>query len=142
MSLLDRIKDVFEKEGGDLKTYSPLSYAYIGDCVYDLIIRTLVIENGNMPANMLNKKTVSYVNAGAQAKVYDELITCDILSEEEADMLRRGRNAKSYTKAKNASVSDYRKATAVEALVGYLYLANREERLLEIMKYAVGSLET
>ena len=114
------------------RLYSPLTLAYIGEAVYDLVIRTVVVERGNKAANLLHRSTVKYVKAGAQAAVADALQDC--LTQEELSVYRRGRNAKSHTMAKNASVADYRKATGLEALIGYLYLSDRFGRVLELMK--------
>ena len=134
------IKKQFGLENIDPNTYSPLSLAYIGDCVYDLVVRTVITMQANCPANMLNKKTVYYVKAVNQAKIYDLFLEDEMLTSEEASILRRGRNAKSATVAKHASVGDYRKATAVEALVGFLYLKGRSDRLIELMKLGMESI--
>ena len=114
----------------NLKTYSPLTLAYIGDAVFDLIIRTVVVERSNRPANKLHHETVRFVSAKAQAKFIDS-VEKELTPEEEA-VYHRGRNATSYTSAKNASIVEYRKATGLEALFGYLYLADRMDRVLEL----------
>ncbi len=133
VSGLSKIKSRFgcEKDGADAQFYSPLTLAYIGDAVYDLIVRTVVVERGNRPVNLLHRTAVRYVNAGAQAALIGAL--ADDLTEEETAVYRRGRNAKSHTMAKNASVEDYRKATGMEALLGYLYLSDRFDRILELI---------
>lgn len=138
ISLLDLIKQSFELKEVDIRAYSPLTLAYIGDCVYDLIIRTVVVERGNEPANKLHKKTVTYVKAQTQAAMIEAL--SPYLTEEEETVYRRGRNAKSYTSAKNASIGDYRKATGMEALVGYLYLTRQEARIMELIKTGLKEL--
>lgn len=132
ISLLGKIKTCFDCGGKDVRSYSPLTLAYIGDAVYDLVIRSVVVERGNRSANELHKRTTKYVKAEAQSRMIQALQ--EYLTEEEEAVYKRGRNAKSYTTAKNASVSDYRKATGFEALVGYLYLTDRSERVLELMK--------
>ena len=132
ISLLDLIKQSFELKEVDIRAYSPLTLAYIGDCVYDLVIRTVVVERGNEPANKLHKKTVAYVKAQTQASMIEALLP--YLTEKEEAVYKRGRNAKSYTSAKNASIGDYRKATGMEALVGYLYLTGQEARIMELIK--------
>ena len=99
------------------------------------MIRTLVVEHGNRQTQSLHRKKSSLVKAQTQA-LFIETLT-DELSEEEADIYRRGRNAKSYTSAKNASIGDYRKATGFEALMGYLYLTGREDRMLYLIKRAI-----
>ncbi|SHL34501.1 ribonuclease-3 family protein [Anaerocolumna jejuensis DSM 15929] len=130
--VIRNIKETFSLPDTDLKTYSPLTLAFIGDVVYDLIIRTLVVEQGNAPVNKLHKRVSSLVKASAQMELYHGI--ADMLTEEELSVYKRGRNAKSFTTAKNASISDYRSATGLEALVGYLYLDNRLDRVLELIK--------
>ena len=122
----------------DIRTYSPLTLAYIGDAVYDLIIRTMVVEKGNRSANALHRAAVRYVNAGAQSHMIEALLP--ELTEEETAVYHRGRNAKSHTMAKNASVADYRKATGMEALLGYLYLQGRLDRCLELVNLGIQAL--
>lgn len=139
IDLLDLIKQSFELEEVDIRTYSPLTLAYIGDCVFDLIVRTVVVERGNEPANKLHHKTVTYVKAQTQAQLIDAMLSD--LTEEELGVYKRGRNAKSYTTAKNASVGDYRKATGLETLVGYLYLQGSAERILELLQIGLHKLE-
>ena len=138
ISLLDLIKQSFELKEVDIRAYSPLTLAYIGDCVYDLVIRTVVVERGNEPANKLHKKTVAYVKAQTQASMIEALLP--YLTEKEEAVYKRGRNAKSYTSAKNASIGDYRKATGMEALVGYLYLTGQEARIMELIKTGLKEL--
>ena len=116
----------------DPKAYSPLGLAYIGDAVYEIAVRTLVISEGNMSVNKYHKKSSSLVKASAQAGVYDHIK--EKLTDEEAAVYKRGRNAKSATAAKNASIVEYRMATGVEALIGYLYLSGRTARALELIK--------
>lgn len=120
----------------DMRTYSPLVLAYIGDGIYELVIRSIVVGQGNRQVNKLHQQSSRYVKAQAQSAMMETLLP--LLSEEEADIYKRGRNAKSYTTAKNASVNDYRRATGFEALMGYLYLQGNMERLLELVKAAVG----
>lgn len=115
----------------DAKTYSPLSLAYIGDAIYDVIIRTMVISKGNMSVNKYHKMATEYVKAEAQAKLA-HAIEPD-LTEEELSVYKRGRNAKSVSTAKNASVIDYRTATGFEALIGYLYLNDRDTRITDLL---------
>lgn len=138
ITILDAIKRDFDCKDVDIRTYSPLTLAYIGDAIYDLVIRTIVVERGNMSANNLHKKTVAYVNARVQAKMIDALES--ELTEEEAAVYHRGRNAKSYTAAKNASVIEYRKATGLEALCGYLYLQGQQERMLYLIREAIEKM--
>lgn len=130
--LLEEIRAAFPQKEVDIRTYSPLTLAYIGDAVYDLIIRTVVVSSANRPANDLHHITVRYVNAGAQARIMEALLPS--LTEEEQSVFRRGKNAKPHTTAKNASVADYMKATGFEAVIGYLYLKDDCERALELVR--------
>ena len=115
--------------------FSSLALAYIGDGVYELFVRTKVIEeHENMPANKLHKKTVQYVKAHAQANSIDAMLPH--LTDDETAVYKRGRNAKSNTTPKNADMADYRKATGFEALIGFLYLLGENERLHELMNIA------
>ena len=114
---------------------APLVLAYIGDGVYELFVRTRVIEeHENMPAHKLHKKTVQYVKAQAQSESMNALLPC--LTEEEEAVFRRGRNAKSHTVPKNADLMEYKRATGFEALIGYLYLSEETDRLNELMSIA------
>ena len=129
-----KIRNNFDLKEQDLKTYSPLTLAYIGDSIYALVAKSVIVETSNCPASKLHKETIKYVSAGAQARIYRYFLDIDILTDEEADIMRRGRNAKSHSPAKNASITDYRMATGVEALVGWLYLKEEEDRLLLLLK--------
>lgn len=126
------IKKVFELGEIRAGNYSPLALAYIGDCVYEMTIRTLLLYRGNAPVDRLNKKASRLAKAGTQAEIIS--LIYDSLTQEEQAVYKRGRNAKSYTTAKNASVSEYRRATGFEALIGYLYLAGNYERMEEIIR--------
>ena len=127
------IKEQFGIADVDIRTYSPLTLAYIGDGIFDIVIRSVVVAKGNSRANDLHKRTSEIVKAHTQALMIEALE--GELTEEEADVYRRGRNAKSGTMAKNASMSDYRKATGFEALMGYLYLKDDFERIVFLTKY-------
>lgn len=138
LSLSSRIRELFGLKEVDMKAYSPLTLAYIGDAAYELVIRTMVVEKGNRQASQLHRLTTSYVKAQAQAAMIEALES--ELTEEELAIYKRGRNAKSYTSAKNASILDYRKATGLEALIGYLYLSGREERVLFLIKEGISRI--
>ena len=140
MSILESIKTGFTLESLDLKRYSPLSLAFIGDSVFDLVVKTVMVEKANCPANVLHKRTSAIVKAQSQSGMAQWYLDNDILSDEEHDIYRRGRNAKSATTAKNASVSDYRRATGVEALVGYLYLTGRTDRIVELIRIGMEAI--
>ena len=135
MNFLEQVKVSFACEKKDVRTYSPLALAYIGDAVYDLMIRTVVVERANRCANDLHRATVQYVKAGAQAQIIEALLP--ILTQEEEAVYRRGRNANPHTVAKNASRSDYRKATGFEALIGFLYLTGQFERMFSLVKQGI-----
>lgn len=131
-SLDELLKENFQMKEASAKSYSPLVLAYIGDGIYDLVIRTVVVNRGNTQANKLHKKTSSLVKAASQSAMIDGLL--ELLTEEEMAVYKRGRNAKSATMAKNATMADYRKATGFEALMGYLYLDNQWERMVYLIK--------
>lgn len=135
LSFLDNIKELFGLSGQDIRTYSPLTLAYIGDAVYDLVVRSMVVLKANKSANDLHKTTVEFVKAKAQASIIEMLM--DELNEDEKSYYRRGKNSKPYSTAKNASISDYHKATGFEALMGYLYLTGQTERMLYLMKKGI-----
>lgn len=114
------------------KLYSPLVLAYLGDAVYELLVREKMVEKANMPVNKLHKSTMAYVCASAQSKAIGLIM--DLLSEEELAVYKRGRNANSGHVPKNADAQEYRRATGFEALFGYLYLQKKEERILELFE--------
>lgn len=136
---IEYMQELFQMKEVDIKEYSPLALAYIGDAVYELVIRLLVLSEGNRQVQKMHKRTSSMVQASAQARMMTVLN--DRLSEEEHAVYKRGRNAKSLSPAKNQSVSDYHKATGFEALVGYLYLKKEWKRMLELIKAGLCALE-
>ncbi|MCI8287005.1 MAG: ribonuclease III [Lachnospiraceae bacterium] len=115
--------------------YSPLTLAYVGDAIYDLIIRTMVVERGNRPVNELHRLSIKYVSANAQAQMAQALEGS--FTEEEQAVYRRGRNSKPHTTAKNASVQDYLRATGFEAVLGWLYLRDDMKRILELVRNGI-----
>ena len=125
------LKEKFSLPQVDIQTYSPLTLAYIGDAAYELVVRTFLVDQGNSRPDKLHRKASSMVKASAQAAMAEALK--DSFTEEELSVYRRGRNAKSPTMAKNASMSDYRKATGFEALMGYLYLKGEQKRLIDLV---------
>lgn len=129
--LQDLVKAELELQEVDVRTYSPLVLAYIGDAVYELLIRTRVINHGSMQVNKMHKKSASLVKAETQANLIKLL--SEELTEEETAVYKRGRNAKSATTARHATMIDYRMATGFEALTGYLYLTGQYERLLSLI---------
>lgn len=123
----------------DPKTSSPLVLAYIGDCVFDLIVKLMVTGRGNRQVHKLHEETSHYVQASAQSFMMREMQ--EHLTAEEHAVYRRGRNARSVSPAKNQSITDYRRATGFEALIGYLYLNGEYERLTELVTIGLESME-
>lgn len=113
--------------------YAPLTLAFVGDAVYSLIVRQEIVRlHGSMASGKLHRESVRYVSATAQARLYDLLLERGVLSEEETTILKRGRNAGGVSAPKHTDLAHYRKATAVEALFGYLHLCGRAERIAEL----------
>jgi len=139
------IKTTFGTPEINADQYSPLTLAYMGDCAYEIVIRTLLVHKGNTHVDRLNKRASNLAKAGTQSQMITAIL--DSLKEEEVTIYKRGRNAKSYTSAKNASINDYRRATGFEALIGWLYLKGEFDRMTEIIRMgfeAIGAdiLET
>lgn len=128
--LINREKDIDE-----IKMMSPLIWAYIGDCVYELYIRTYLINTTKLKPHKLHIEAIKYVKASAQADILKKI--SDDLTEEEQDIVRRGRNTENHHLPKNSNVQEYMYATAFEALVGYLYLTKQDKRLNEILKSCI-----
>lgn len=120
---------------------SPLTLAFVGDTVYDLLVREMLVLQANRPANKLHKLAVAHVRACAQAQAARMLRDTDQLTPEELSVLRRGRNAHTGHVPKNASESDYHMATALEALFGYLYLSGREDRVRALFRIICETIE-
>ena len=120
----------------NLKLISPLVLAYVGDAVFEVYIRTKVVNDGFIKTSKLHTLATGFVKAKAQADAVDRIY--ERLTEEEQDIIRRGRNANSKTIPKNAEIADYKKATALEALIGYLFLSENFTRLDEIIKMIIG----
>ncbi len=133
------IRETFAIEEVDIQTYSPLTLAYIGDCVYDLIIKSIVIGGKNRQVHKLHRETSQLVQASTQSAMMREMQL--VLNEEEHKVYKRGRNAKSVSPAKNQSLTDYRRATGFEALIGYLYLKKEWKRIVDLVKIGLDSLE-
>ncbi|MBQ9699007.1 MAG: ribonuclease III [Lachnospiraceae bacterium] len=127
------VKSGINLDKQDICSYSPLTLAYIGDAVYELVIRSMILTEGNAPVNKLHKRSSGLVKAETQAKICKMFLEKELLTEDELRIYKRGRNAQSYTKAKNASMVDYRMATGFEALIGYLYLLGKSDRMMELI---------
>ena len=125
--------DIFErnKDIQDVRMLSPLVWAYVGDGVYELYIRTYLVNNSNAKPHKLHIESIKYVKAEAQARILEKI--WDKLSEAEQDIVRRGRNTENHHLPKNAKPADYMHSTAFEALIGYLFLTKQENRLQEIL---------
>lgn len=136
----EKLKTEFELPKVEINSYSPLTLAYIGDSVYDLVIRSYVVGLGNVPNKKLHKKAVEYVSAVAQAEILEKIKPS--LSEEELSVYKRGKNSKPASKAKNATQKEYLKATGFEALIGYLYLLGRTDRIIELVKLGTDIVPT
>ena len=134
------MQDLFQMQEVDIREYSPLTLAYIGDSIYDLIIKSLVINEGNKQVQKLYRMTSSLVQASAQSRMMRTIQ--EHLTEDEHAVYKRGRNAKSISPAKNQSITDYRRATGFEALMGYLYLKKEWKRMLDLVKIGLDSLES
>ena len=135
----DQIREVLGLPETDVDSYSPLVLAYMGDCVYDLIIKSMVVSRGNKQVHRLHEETSSYVQASAQSRMMRAMQPHR--TEEEHAIYRRGRNTRSVSAAKNQTITDYRRATGFEALVGYLFLKKRYARLMELVKIGLDSLK-
>lgn len=127
---MDEIINI-DKTPEEVLTMSPLTWAYVGDCVYELFIRTHLVNTTHLKPHKLHIEAIKYVKAGAQAKILNNIY--DNLTEEEKDIVRRGRNTENHHLPKNSNVQEYMYATAFEALIGYLYLTKQHERLREIL---------
>jgi len=133
------MREVFQMEEVDIHTYSPLALAYIGDSIYDVVIKNLVVNRGNKQVNKLHQQTSALVQASTQSRMMRAMQEC--LTDEEHAVYKRGRNAKSVSPAKNQSMTDYRRATGFEALLGYLYLKKDYKRMIDLIKIGLNSLE-
>lgn len=136
---LSALLNVFGDKSKVAEAYSPLVFAYIGDCIFDLIIKQRVVADGNRSVQKLHEKVSCYVNAAAQSKMMRSLQ--DLLTDEERAIYKRGRNSKSVSPAKNQSITDYRRATGFEALVGYLYMCGDYDRLQQLIGVALRKME-
>ena len=127
MELINR-----EKNEIDVNMLSALTWAYVGDAVYELFIRTNLVNNTKLKPHKLHLESIKYVKAKAQADILKKIE--ENLTNEEKDIVRRARNAENHHLPKNANITDYMYSTAFEGLIGFLYLTKRDERLKEIFK--------
>lgn len=133
------LKGIFGLPEKDWKLYAPLTLAYLGDAAYELVIRTVFVKQTDCQTQKLHRQVTSLVSARTQAKIIEHLLP--ELTETEASVYRRGRNSKPYTKAKNATMQEYLKATGFEAVMGYLYLCGDFERMNELIRKGLESLD-
>ncbi len=126
------VKEQMNLKDINIVDYSPLTLAYIGDGIYEIVIRTIIVDEANRQVNKIHKAASDLVKAQTQAKMIFAIQ--DLLTEQEMTIFKRGRNAKAITRAKNASMSDYRTATGFEALMGWLYLTEQSERMMELIR--------
>ncbi|MDO4554628.1 MAG: ribonuclease III domain-containing protein [Lachnospiraceae bacterium] len=126
-------------EESDVRTYSPLALAYIGDSVFEVIVRTMIVSKGNAPVHKYHMRASAVVNAHSQAAMITALEP--FLTAEEHSIYKRGKNSKPATMAKNASPKEYKAATAFEAVIGYLYLTNQYQRLIDLVKQGLAFWE-
>lgn len=119
----------------EVRMLSPLVWAYAGDSVYELYVRTHLVNVSNAKPHKLHIESIKYVKAEAQAKILEKLE--EYLTEEEIEIAKKGRNAENHHVAKNANTADYSHSTGFEALIGYLYLTKQDERLEEILKLSI-----
>lgn len=139
VSLKELFLNEFGLEEQDIRTYSPLTLAYIGDGIFELVVRTVLVERKNTQAEKLHKAATKIVKAETQALLIEAIK--EDLTEEELAVYKRGRNAKAVTRAKNATMSEYRRATGFEALMGYLYLKGDMERMMKLIHLGVERAE-
>ena len=139
--LVEQTSGIVLKEGTlkDVRQVPALTLAYLGDAIYELVLRTMLVEQGLSHVDSLNKKASGYAKAPTQAKIFR--IIEESLSEEELGFYKRGRNAKSGSVAKSGTVMDYRMATGFESMLGYLYLSGKQERILELVMQGINGLE-
>ena len=124
----------------DIRCVNSLVLAYLGDAVSEEYIRMYLINKGIKKVNDLQKESINYVSARRQAYFLDKMLELSFLNDEEIDLVKRARNAKSHPNPKGCSVIEYKKATAIEALIGYLKLENKENRIDEVMKLITEEL--
>lgn len=127
-----------KKDESEINQMSPLVWAYVGDCVYELYIRTYLVDNTSLKPHKLHIESIKYVKAGSQAKFLEEFF--ENLTEDEKSIVRRGRNANNHHLPKNSNVQEYMYSTAFEGLIGYLYLCKKYARVKEIIEKFVLKL--
>ena len=133
-------EDLKTEKVTDIRQIPALTLAYLGVAIYELVLRTMLVEQGMSHVDSLNKKASGYAKAPTQAKIFKIIEEC--LTEDELGFYKRGRNAKSGSVAKSGTVMEYRIATGFESMLGYLYLSGQQDRILELVKQGISGLET
>ncbi len=130
-------EELIKKNETEINMMSPLTWAYVGDSVYEMYIRTYLSNQTNLNPHKLHILSIKYVKASSQAKIVKKLE----LTEDEKEIVRRGRNTENHHLPKHASAEDYMYSTAFEALIGYLYLTKKNDRLQEILKNSINLVD-
>ena len=134
---MNYLEEILVKDESKINMMSPLTWAYVGDSVYELYIRVYLANTTNLNPHRMHVESIKYVKAGSQAKAVKELIEINFLTDDEKEIVRRGRNTQNHHLPKNASLEDYSYSTGFEALIGYLFLNKNEKRIKEIIKKVV-----
>ena len=134
---MNYLEEILVKDESQINMMSPLTWAYVGDSVYELYIRVYLANTTNLNPHRMHVESIKYVKAGSQAKAVKNLIETSFLTDDEREIVRRGRNTQNHHLPKNASLEDYSYSTGFEALIGYLFLNKNEKRIKEIIKKVV-----
>ena len=134
---MNYLDEILVKDESQINMMSPLTWAYVGDSVYELYIRVYLANTTNLNPHRMHVESIKSVNAGSQAKEVKNLIEINFLTDDEKEIVRRGRNTQNHHLPKNASLEDYSYSTGFEALIGYLFLNKKEERIKEIIKKVI-----
>ena len=138
---MNYLDEILSKDESQINMMSPLTWAYVGDSVYELYIRVYLANTTNLNPHRMHVESIKYVKAAAQAKAVKELIETNFLTDDEKEIVRRGRNTQNHHLPKNASLEDYSYSTGFEALIGYLFLNKDEKRIKEIIKKVIEEKE-
>ena len=134
---MNYLDEILIKDEGQINMMSPLTWAYVGDSVYELYIRAYLANTTNLNPHRMHVESIKYVKAASQAEAVKSLIEINFLTDDEKEIVRRGRNTQNHHLPKNASLEDYSYSTGFEALIGYLFLNKNEKRIKEIIKKVV-----
>ena len=134
---MNYLDEILIKDESQINMMSPLTWAYVGDSVYELYIRVYLANTTNLNPHKMHVESIKYVKAGAQSKAVKKLIETDFLTDDDKEIVRRGRNTQNHHLPKNASLEDYAYSTGFEALIGYLFLNKKEERIKEVIEQII-----